>query len=84
VASVLSVVDVFPFALAGTQLRYGLSGYTKTSTLSLVVVSFNSIEKKPEFRQHRLNNRPLPHGHRSSRPSFSFNSLSPWNTLTTN
>jgi hypothetical protein len=45
------------------------------------VVSFNAVEKKPEFRQHRLNNRPLPHGHRSLRPSFSFSSLSPWTSL---
>ena len=56
-------------------------GRTNTSPLSLVVVSFNPVEKKPEFRQHRLNNRPLPHGHGSLRPSFSFNSLSPWTCL---
>src|SRR5262249_9504694 len=34
----------------------------------------------PVLRQHRLKRSPLPHGHRSLRPSFSCSSLSPWTT----
>jgi hypothetical protein len=49
--------------------------------LSLVMVSLNPVEKKPVFRQHRLNNSPLPHGQGSLRPSFSFSSLSQWTNL---
>ena len=62
-------------------------GYSQPATtfvvhaLSLVMVPLNPVEKKPEFRQHRLNSSPLPHGHRSLRPSFSWSSLSPWTTL---
>ena len=33
-------------------------------------------QKQPEWRQHRLNSLPLPHGHGSFRPSFSSSSLS--------
>jgi SAM-dependent methyltransferase len=58
-----------------------LSWHTETSILSFVMVPLHPVEKKPEFRQHRLNNSPLPHGHGSLRPSFSFSSLSPWTTL---
>jgi len=36
--------------------------------------------KKPELRQHFLNKCPLPQGHGSLRPSFSWSSLSPWTT----
>lgn len=35
-------------------------------------------QKQPFRRQHFLNRRPLPHGHRSFRPSFSSSCLSPW------
>ena len=34
-------------------------------------------QKQPEWRQHRLNRLPLPHGHGSLRPSFSSSNLSP-------
>ena len=51
-----------------------LCGFT---SLSLVMVSLNPVEKKPVFRQHRLNSRPLPHGHGSLRPSFSLEFLVP-------
>jgi hypothetical protein len=35
-------------------------------------------QKQPDFRQHFLNRRPDPQGHRSLRPSFSVSSLVPW------
>ena len=56
-------------------------GYSQPATtfvvhaLSLVMVPLNPVEKNPELRQHRLNNSPLPHGHGSLRPSFSWSSL---------
>lgn len=44
---------------------------------------FGSIrQKRPRARQHRLNLRPLPHGQRSLRPSFSSSNLSPWTIWT--
>lgn len=39
-------------------------------------------QKRPDFRQHLLNRWPLPHGHRSLRPSFSTSNLSPWTIRT--
>lgn len=39
-------------------------------------------QKQPRDRQHLLNRRPEPHGHRSFRPSFSSSNLSPWTIRT--
>ena len=35
-------------------------------------------QNRPDFKQHRRNRLPDPHGHRSFLPPFSISSLSPW------
>lgn len=76
--------------LAGDQSQcvehpsIGIGGYTVNRRSSVVLVLLPKSthrgwihQKQPEWRQHRLNRLPLPHGHGSLRPSFSSSSLSP-------
>jgi hypothetical protein len=51
---------------------YGVGYYSPRRTPAIARSGlFPPRRKKPEFRQHFLNNNPLPHGHGSLRPSFS-------------